>query len=587
MVRRDIMTFRAFLVSTVIAAALAAQTYAEPTVDTRGAQDWGVMQDGHGIYVPSPHIEVGFDGLMPVRTPSQCAAALVSDGNDALRYRIQMIRSARHTIDVQAFTMHGDEAGTLIAEELIAATKRGVRVRVIIDGASNLGMKTKWMLFHMRNHGITVLGYEVSLVQVAAELANPDPVLVHKNLGRRMGPLRKLWYWTKAAFTNLTGLGYANNRYHDKLIVVDAGTENAQAGTGGMNMGNPYFRIGSKPRELWTDEDYMLRGEIVNDYAAVFQRNFDYLMAVKESRPDIFNTERWWAATNWLMEKGTQALNWTLNTRVSNWFLNTPAVQWATNTRAFHWLLQDFAGAKSGEDISRGIDRFTDRLRVASYLREGTREVQAQFVANTAHEFKPKFVPAFGRAVPNRPRLGETYIHTTYADLIRNAREEVLIANAYFAPSEIDEVYEELIAAAARGVRVRIITNSLRTHDVRPLAALSRSHYLRLLEAGAEVYEWGTDPAEGTNHSKYSIIDRQIIFGGTYNLDDRSRWLNGEVNLALMSTVLAEGRADRFYDVDIPRADRVTFDQAREWADPSTWLGRLELRFSRRIRRQL
>jgi putative cardiolipin synthase len=54
-------------------------------------------------------------------------------GEDSLLLRVHLIRAARKSIDIQTFIWAGDDAGWLVLDELIAAARRGVKVRVIVD----------------------------------------------------------------------------------------------------------------------------------------------------------------------------------------------------------------------------------------------------------------------------------------------------------------------------------------------------------------------------------------------------------------------------------------------------------------------
>ena len=65
--------------------------------------------------------------------------ALILDyGQDALISRINLLRAARTRIDLQTYIFDEDDAGRLALEELLAAARRGVQVRVLIDHLSAL-----------------------------------------------------------------------------------------------------------------------------------------------------------------------------------------------------------------------------------------------------------------------------------------------------------------------------------------------------------------------------------------------------------------------------------------------------------------
>jgi putative cardiolipin synthase len=136
-------------------------------------------------------------------------------------------------------------------------------------------------------------------------------------------------------------------------------------------------------------------------------------------------------------------------------------------------------------------------------------------------------------------------------DLMMSATSELLITNAYVIPDDSDiAMYREL---RARGVTVKILTNSLASQDVPAV----NSHYKRwrkpLLKAGIELYESRPDAALRTTHAdtppahaeymglhvKAVVVDRKRVFVGSMNLDPRSAELNSEMGVVIESEPLA------------------------------------------------
>ena len=152
---------------------------------------------------------------------------------------------------------------------------------------------------------------------------------------------------------------------------------------------------------------------------------------------------------------------------------------------------------------------------------------------------------------------GETT--TRLVDAVRRAEESVLIQSPYLiVPEGGMELFEELVA---RGVRVRISTNSLASTD--NIQAFSGYHEQReeLLEAGVEVFEFRPYPnirddlidrypiiAESNAifalHAKSMVIDGRTVYIGTFNLDPRSANLNTEVGMLVDSKDLADQLTD-------------------------------------------
>jgi len=138
------------------------------------------------------------------------------------------------------------------------------------------------------------------------------------------------------------------------------------------------------------------------------------------------------------------------------------------------------------------------------------------------------------------------------------AEREVLIVSPYLVPG--DDGMRLLEQMRARGVRVRIITNSLASTDV-PAVHSGYEHYrTRMLEDGVELYEVRPAPEatddHGHNltpsggqfalHAKVFVFDRKQLFIGSMNFDYRSLKLNTEIGLLIDSPVLAERAGARF-----------------------------------------
>lgn len=113
-------------------------------------------------------------------------------------------------------------------------------------------------------------------------------------------------------------------------------------------------------------------------------------------------------------------------------------------------------------------------------------------------------------------------------DLIDRARCSVVIETPYFLMSA--RLKRALADALARGVRVKVLTNSLQTTDHRAIAAgFTNQKQCFLLPRGADVWELA-----GSNHhlhAKSAVIDGSIAFVGSYNFDPRSEYLNTETGV--------------------------------------------------------
>jgi putative cardiolipin synthase len=151
-------------------------------------------------------------------------------------------------------------------------------------------------------------------------------------------------------------------------------------------------------------------------------------------------------------------------------------------------------------------------------------------------------------------------------------QRELLIESAYFVPT--DSGVTTLSNLVDRGVRVRVLTNSLASNDVVAAHAGYEKTRKDLLEAGIELYELRSDsgdlqqewPVVGGEskaalHTKSLEFDGEAIFVGSFNLDPRSASINTEIGIYVESAELA-AELKSFLDqgVDPENAYRVVLD---------------------------
>lgn len=129
-------------------------------------------------------------------------------GKNALGARLRLIERAERTVDLQYFLVKPDLAGVLIAERLLAAAERGVRVRVLLDDVFTTARDDQLAI--LDNHP-----------RIEVRIFNPLS---------RLAPtwLAFLWDFPRA-----------NRRMHNKSFTVD----NAITIVGGRNIADEYFEI--------------------------------------------------------------------------------------------------------------------------------------------------------------------------------------------------------------------------------------------------------------------------------------------------------------------------------------------------------
>ncbi|SUA91351.1 Putative cardiolipin synthase YbhO [Pandoraea pulmonicola] len=152
--------------------------------------------------------------------------------------------------------------------------------------------------------------------------------------------------------------------------------------------------------------------------------------------------------------------------------------------------------------------------------------------------------------------------------LAAKAQSEFLIISPYFVPMEGGVRF--LSKLAQRGVKVRVLTNSLAATDVVPVHAGYARYRPALLKAGIELYEFkpirsdtgAPSPrrvqfggsSRASLHGKAYVIDRRDVVLGSFNLDPRSVRLNTELAIVIHSPDFAERMARIFDRATAPRA---------------------------------
>ena len=295
-------------------------------------------------------------------------------------------------------------------------------------------------------------------------------------------------------------------RMHNKLMVVD----NAIALIGGRNIGDQYFQV--DPQSQFADDDVFAAGPIVKELSVTFDEYWNCAIAIpvralaKGKTSDAALAEYRKVLADHHEEKKADGTDY--------------ASRVATG--------EPLAGMISG------------RLPLVW--------AHAQLVYDSPEK----------KRVEKGQMMGKL-MHRPVAKAVAAAQSELLMVTPYLIPG--DEGMQLFSDLRKRNVRVRILTNSLEATTV--LAA--HSGYLRyrppLLEEGVEIYEVRSllGDARGSGqtanisrfgkyslHAKLFVFDRQRLFIGSMNFDQRSMHLNTEIGLIIDSPELAQQTAKRF-----------------------------------------
>jgi putative cardiolipin synthase len=268
---------------------------------------------------------------------------------------------------------------------------------------------------------------------------------------------------------------WLTRRLHDKLLVVDG----REMITGGRNIESPYFGLGRQVgRRNYIDCDIRIQG-------ATAAGARDYFNALWNSREVRHSKARRY-------DRGLEMAEALLDAYKD-------------------WLDQQVA-----EVLEVGGP--WDPLHSPNPSPVKVKENAIRFLHDP--------VGQKGRA----PGVGEELLA-----LMDAAEESLLIESPYLVPSKAFK--EGLKRARDRGVRVRILTNSLAaTDNIFPQAGYAW-YKKPLVRMGIELWEYvGSDCL----HTKAAVIDGRQLIVGTYNLDPRSEQLNSEMAVVVENRELAE-----------------------------------------------
>ena len=119
-------------------------------------------------------------------------------------------------------------------------------------------------------------------------------------------------------------------------------------------------------------------------------------------------------------------------------------------------------------------------------------------------------------------------------DLIRSAKSSVIIDSPYLIVTK--EFHEVLSEVLSRGVKIRFLTNSLKSTDGLFPQAAYIGQRKKIVQMGVELYEYF---GEDSLHSKSLVIDDTTSAIGSFNFDPRSQNLNTETMAVLNDPKLA------------------------------------------------
>lgn len=305
---------------------------------------------------------------------------------------------------------------------------------------------------------------------------------------------------------NLGDFSRVNHRMHNKALIIDG----RAAIVGGRNLADEYF--GTHETFNFRDMELLSVGPVVQQISSHF---------------DLYWNSRWSMPIARMFEKAPDGAA--------------------------------LGGVRLLSGSSLAPEHSFDASELADHWTKAARD---------AHPGSPGFYfdhPASEN--PANPEEAPNQLAARLLQLLEGAQREVILISAYLVPTP--ELEAAIANAEARGVEVRILTNSLRSNNHLPAHSAYRRHLRQLVDSGADLHEVRVDardrglymsrPVDEKRlglHAKILVVDDDVVFIGSCNLDPRSLSINTEAGLIIESRELNAAVRD---------AVAVDFHQANAW----------------------
>jgi putative cardiolipin synthase len=413
---------------------------------------------------------------------------------------------AAHPGESGAYVLETGQDALLARAWLVDHAQRSIDVQYFIWSTDRIGILAAEALVRAADRGVRVRVLVDDLMIDA-----PDKSLLalarHSNISIRIynpktsgAPLQKVF--------NLIGdFRGVNQRMHDKTLIIDG----KLAVTGGRNMAAEYYDYNGEYN--FRDRDVLVLGKVAGDMRGSFENFWDSQLSVK--------VEKLYGGFGLLRK----------HARVDD-----------EEVKKVYGYLSEYAN---------NSDNFSPEVRAAINAMPSAFERIANKMVWTRMEF---IGDAPGKNESRWTLGGGGQTTSALARLVDSARDRIVIQSPYLVLS--DKAIALFRKTLARGVRVRIHTNSLASTDNLPAFSGYRSQRDELLKMGLEIYEYKPDPAVQQSlmrklggirdrmpifalHAKTMVVDSKIAYIGTFNFDPRSENLNTEVGMVIHSENLA------------------------------------------------
>ena len=400
-----------------------------------------------------------------------------------------------------------DGDGSMVTRAWLSEySEKSIDIQYFIFSTDNVGLIACDYLVRAADRGIKVriLVDDIMVDASASDILTLDS---HENIeikiynpGINLG--KNLFQKMKAFNKNFIG---ANQRMHNKTFTVD---EKASI-TGGRNIADEYFDYDHEYN--FRDRDVLLLGKT----ATKIQNSFELFWTDSLSVPVslvVQDTE-----TDFKSKNRFEKLH-----------------QYACNPENFWPQVRE--KIQNLPLVFKAIQQAGDLVWLDS----------VEFVSDIPGKFDKKN-GSFGGGIST----------STLINLVKQAKKTIEIQSPYLITTELSEALFK--AAIQRGVKIRILTNSLSSTDNLEAFSGYQTCRKRLLEIGVKIYEFKPDAKDRFKimtgalqkklnyapifglHAKSMVIDGEITVIGTFNLDPRSANLNTECLAIIYSKKITQG----------------------------------------------
>jgi cardiolipin synthase C len=449
--------------------------------------------------------------------------------------RLALVEAAQKTLDLQYYAIHADVSTQRLLQSVVAAAQRGVRVRVLLDDFHSTG----------RDAQVMRLAF---VPNIEMRMFNPLTGARNSQLGRM--------------FSLLGDFSRVQQRMHNKLFIAD----NAVGIAGGRNLGNAYF--GNDDAGNFVDLDVMAAGPVVQELSHSFDA--------------YWNNPRAYPVQSLISRQELLAMRASAQSPREG---DGDAGAAASAPQAAA-ASADAGQRSTSEQRARIWNQEPMDLRRAAWTWAPAAVLVDQPTKIPADSAEPPAPATQQRAALHKPPgaapdtdLQPETVVDGLLQLMGQAQKDLLIVSPYFVPGP--DMKQAFADAKARGVRVRVLTNSLASNDAPVAHAGYARHRPELLRTGVQLYEMrselsglrsvfqgtGSNGATGSAgdsramlHSKLLILDGRLLVIGSMNLDLRSQLQNTEIALLIRSRALAGQAAAQIEEALHEAAWHVEYD---------------------------